>query len=445
MRRAAEFVKNLKLNDLDEDTTQKAKDCLLDFIGAVLGGAKTSAGEISLEFARSLGGPEQVTIWATNDKVSCQSAAFVHGTMGTALDIDDGHRMAVGHPGGVVIPAAFSIAENNQNTGKELLEAIVCGYEVAIRVGHILISQNPQAESGSGRWGSVGAATAVAKLLHLNLEEIEQALAISATFAPVAPVIDDLKKKGFMPMTKFSSGWGALVGICSALLAKRGFTGISSTIDFSLSSLPDFGDSFEIKNVYFKPYTSCRWTHPAIEGTIQLMNKHSDLKRDTIKRISVRTFLLASGLSEPHPQTVESAQYSIPFLVGAAVIDREVGPEQITEERLSDPDILSIADKVEVIHVSELDNYFPRMTPSEIEITTSDRCYRTKITRPRGDAQNPMSDKELVDKFKKLATRSIHQKASERVIKVVKMLEKLPNLTELTSVLQSKQKVGRLL
>ena len=391
MRRTAEFVKNLKFSNLDESTIQKAKDCLLDFIGAVLGGAKTRAGEISLKFASSLEGSEQVTIWPTNDKVPCQSAAFVHGTMGSALDIDDGHRIAIGHPGGVVIPAAFSIAESNQNTSKELLEAIVCGYEVAIRAGDVLMSQGP---GGSGRWGCVGAAAAVAKLLRLNLEEIEQALAISATFAPVAPVLDDLEKRGFIPMTKFSSGWGAIVGICSAPLAKWGFTGVSSAIDFSLSSLPDYGESFEIKNVYFKPYTSCRYTHPAIEGTIQLMNKHNDLKRDTIKRISIKTFLKAYRLREPRPQTMESAQYSIPFLVGAAVIDGEVSPDQITEGRLSDPDILSIADKVEVIHDSEFDSYFPKMTVSEIEIkTTSGRCYRTKITRPRCEPQNPMSDK----------------------------------------------------
>lgn len=440
MRRAAEFVKNLKLDELDESTIKMAKNCFLDFVGAVLGGAKTRAGEISLTVARSLGGPEQATVWPTNDKFPCQSASFVHGTMGTALDIDDGHRLAVGHPGGVVIPAAFSIAENNKNSGREFLEAIVCGYEVAIRAGHILrIKTNQPVSIGSGRWGSLGAAAAVAKLLHLDLKEIEQALAISATFSPVAPVTNDLSTKGLIPMSKFSSGWGSMVGIYSALLAKWGFTGITSAIDFSSSLLPDFGQFFEINNVYFKPYTSCRWTHSAIEGTILLINRHNDLGKTSIKRISVKTFFEASHLREPHPQTMESAQYSIPFLVGAAVIDGDVGPDQISEERLSDPDILSIADRVEVLHDPEFDRYFPKMTASEVEIkTVSGGCYRSKITNPRGDPRNPLSDKELLDKFRRLAKRSISLEAAERVIEAVKMLEKYSNLVELNNFFSKK-------
>ncbi len=436
MRRSAEFVKNLKFNRLDDRTVEKAKSCLVDLMGAVLGGAKTKAGQISLKIARISGGAGEATIWPTNDKVFSQNAAFVHGTMGSVLDIDDGHRAAVGHPGGVVIPAAFSIAESNQNTGQEFLEAIVCGYEVGIRVGHIFRVKLPPATSlGSGRWGSVGAAAAVSKLLRLNLEEIEQALAISATLAPVAPVTDDLKINGFVPMTKFCSGWGAVVGIHSALLAKEGFTGVSSAIDFSLSSLPDYGESFEINNVYFKPYTCCRWTHPAIEGIVQLMKEHHDVRRGTIKKISVRTFLDATHLNKAHPKTMESAQYSIPFLVGAAVTDGEVGPDQIMEERLSDPDITAIADRVEVLHSPELDKDFPKMAPCEVEIeTTSGKFYRAKVTRPKGDPQNPLSDREFTDKFKRLATKSIRLENSKRVMEGVQRLEKLSNLTELTSL-----------
>lgn len=435
MRRSAEFVNHLKFDDLDETTIQKAKDCLLDLIGAVLGGAKTKAGEISLEYAKSLGGPEQATIWPTSDKLPFRSVAFVHGTMASALDIDDGHRVAVGHPGGVVIPAAFSIAENHQNTGKELLEAIICGYEVGIRVGHILrIKIPPSTSLGSGRWGSVGAAAAVAKLLGLSFEEIEQALAISATFAPVSPVTDDLKINGFVPMSKFCSGWGAEVGICSVLLAQRGFTGVSSIIDFSSSLLPDYGEFFEINNVYFKPYTACRWTHPAIEGTFQLLSKHRDLNKESIRKITVKTFLDATHLKRPHPQTMESAQYSIPFLVGAAVIDGKIGPEQIAQERLSDPNILSVADKVEVLHSPEIDKDFPKMAPAEIEIeTTSGKCYSTKVTTPKGDPKNPMTDREFVDKFKILATRSIRLEVVERVIEAVNRVEKFSKLGELVN------------
>jgi 2-methylcitrate dehydratase PrpD len=433
VRKAAEFVRELKFKDLDKETVQSAKDCLFDFIGATLGGAKTKAGEISLKLGKSLVGQGQSTLWSTGEKISCQGASFIHGTMGSALDIDDGHRMAVGHPGGVVIPAAVAMAESSGSSGRDLIEAIVCGYEVAIRSGnmHRLESSRFAEVAGSGRWGSLGAAASAAKLSGLDLERIEQALAISATFTPVAPVIDDLKR-GFMPMTKFCSGWAGVVGICGTLLAKEGFTGISSTIDFSWSELPDFGKSFEIKNTYFKPYPSCRWTHPAIEGTMMLMKEHPDLGKDTIYKISVRIFSHGSHLGWKRPQTMESAQYSIPFLIGAVITDGFLTPEQLTEERLNNPEILRIADRVEVIHSTDLDRDFPQAIPTEIEIeTTSGNCYRTKVTTPKGDPKNPMGAEEFTGKFRSLATISICSKITECIIKKVQRLEQLGNVREL--------------
>lgn len=438
MKRAAQFVRELRFRDLDEATIQTAKNCLLDFIGAVLGGANTKAGNIALKFAKNSAVIGQSTLWCTGEKTSLQNAAFVHGTVGSALNIDDGHRMAVGHPGGVVIPAACATAEGKKSSGKELVEAIVCGYEVAIRSGDLHRNDSsPFAVSpGTGRWGSMGAAAAVAKLMGLDSGRIEQAMAIGETYAPVSPVGDDLKI-GFMPMTQYCSGWGALVGVSAALLAQEGFTGISTTIDFSKSSLPNFGESFEIKNTYFKPYPSCRWTHPSIEGALELMKKHKELREDTMKRISIRIFSVGSHLREKRPQTIESAQYSLPFVIGATIADGVLTPEQITEKRLTDPNILSIADKVEVIHSPELDSYFPKAIPSEIEIETiSGRSYKTRVTTPKGDATNPMSYEELLDKFRKLASRTITSGTSEKVIEAVRNLDEIPAVNELFSMFQ---------
>jgi len=433
VKRAAEFVRDLRFSHLDEATVQSAKDCLLDFVGAALGGAGTRAGEISLKIGKTLGEGGRATLWNTGEKISCQGAAFIHGTMGSALDIDDGHRMAVGHPGGVVIPAAVAIAEEAQSSGRELIEAIVCGYEVAIRSGnmHRLESSRFAEVAGSGRWGSIGAAASVAKLLRLEPEQTEQALAISATFTPIAPVIDDLKR-GFMPMSKFCSGWAGMVGICGTLLAKEGFTGISSTIDFSWSELPNFGESYEIKNTYFKPYPSCRWTHPALEGMMDLMKTHPDLGKDTIRRISVKIFSHGSHLGWKQPQTMESAQYSIPFLIGAVVTDGVLTPGQLTEDRLKDPDILRVSDRVQVLHSPELDQYFPKAIPSEIEIETiSGKCYRTKVITPKGDPKNPMGAEEFTDKFRKLAIRSIRSRTAEKLIEDIRRLDQLETITEL--------------
>lgn len=431
-------MKNLRWNDLDEQTIETAKRCLLDFIGAVLGGAHTRAGEIALAVSKSLGGWGAATVWPTHKTVSCQSAAFVHGTMGTVLDIDDGHRMAVGHPGGVVIPAAFAVAENKCGTGRELLEAIVCGYEVGIRAGHVLrLQQTKPVSMGSGRWGALGAAAAAARLMDLDLPRIEQSLAISATLAPVSPVTDDIKVNGIVPMTKFCSGWGSLVGIQACLLAEKGFTGITSALDFSLSNLPDWGCSFEIKQTYFKPYMACRYVHPVIEGVLGLLREHPELTRERIKTIVVNVIQSGTHLSHPRPRTLESAQYSIPFLVGLAIVDGEVGFAQVNERRLEDPEVLRIAEKVEVRHSREMDAYFPQEAPAQVELENdSGSLYKKLVIRPKGDPQNPMCREEFLGKFRFLALQNLSKEKTEQVLSAVMNIESLAKVSDLTSLFE---------
>jgi 2-methylcitrate dehydratase PrpD len=426
VKQAVEFVDTLRFEDLDARTVQSAKNCLMDFTGAVLGGARFKAARIAKRCQTNSGDLARSTLWFSGAMASAQEATFWNGTVGTALDIDDGHRMAVGHPGSVVIPAAFAVAERIGCSGRRLIEAIVCGYEVAIRSGNIhrLETSKFAATPGTGRWGSLGAAAAVAKLSGLGPSQIEQALAVAATFTPMAPVIDDLRY-GHMPMTKYCSAWGGLVGLCAALLAAEGFTGIRSVIHFSESELPAFGKAYEINNVYFKPYPCCRWTHPVLEGCIQLMRRHEELRPGNIKRILVKTFQAASHLAEPHPRTMESAQYSIPFLLGMAMVDGDILPDQTAEERLDDKDILAIADRVEIVYSAELEKYFPRNIPTEIEIESIEGGrYQNKVITPKGDAVNPMPESEFRDKFRLLAGKCLSREAVEALMAEIDVLDR---------------------
>jgi 2-methylcitrate dehydratase PrpD len=442
MKNTIAFIKNLRFRDLDGPTVHGVKRCLLDLMGAVLGGAETRAGQISLRFAQNLKGGAEASVWPTGDKLPIHLAAFVNATMGSVLDVDDGHRIGRGHPASAVIPAIFSIAEKNGESGERLIEAIVCGYETGIRTGEILRVQNPHLKSiGGGRWGSTGSAAGVAKLLNLTPGEVEQALAISSTFAPVAPVNEDLETTGFVPMTKFSSGWGAITAFASVSLAKLGFTGVAATLDFSLSNLPPYGESFEITKVYFKPYTCCRWTHATIEAILTLVREHPEIRKDNIKKISVRTFSNACRLRSFRPRTMESAQYSIPYVAGAAVVCGGVGVDQVLESRLTDKDILGVADRVELSTDPELDRLFPKMSAADVEISTkSGQAFRMKIMNPKGDWQNPLSDEEVVEKFRKLATRTIDAGTAARLEKAIWRLEELPNIRAITEIITKAKK-----
>lgn len=432
MREAAKFIKSLRFEDLDNNTVYKTKDCILDFVGAVLGGTIARAGKIPLTLSGCLTGHGSATLWNNGKTVSCQEAIFMHGTVGSALDFDDGHRKAVGHPGGAIIPAAIAIAEDINCSGKKLLEAIVCGYEVAIRAGNIFRFESTPfvMMPGSGRWGSIGAAAVAAKLLDFDLQQITDSLAVSNTFAPVAPLIDDLDK-GIMPMTKFCNGWGGVVGTWSALLAEKGFTGITSKVDFSMSDLPAFGKSYEINNVYFKPYPSCRWTHSALEGLASLMSEHEGVNADTVSKVVVTTFSKAFHLQGPYPETMESAQYNIPFLLGALLVDKRFSPEQLQENRLANSAIRSAASRVEVKFSEELDALFPEKIPAIVTVETlSGSSYRSKVTTPKGDPLNPMDRKDFYDKFKKLAINNVELETALKIRDMIYILNELESVSD---------------
>lgn len=147
----ANFIFTTRLRDLPPEVVHQAKRCLLDILGAAFGGLEIKAGQIAIRFSQTLGGPEEATVCGANTKKSYFAAALTNGILASALDVDDGHREALGHPGAVVIPAVLAVAERERTSGKELLEAIVVGYEIGIRalVGYIVPSSVPMRITGS--------------------------------------------------------------------------------------------------------------------------------------------------------------------------------------------------------------------------------------------------------------------------------------------------------
>jgi 2-methylcitrate dehydratase PrpD len=435
----SEFIRNISFSQLDSEVIVKSKVCLMDALGSILGGQRLRAVQIAQRFAEGVHGQTMATILGSGQKTVLQNAVFANGVAASALDIDDCQILCLGHPGAVVVPATISVAEAARAPGKAILEALVAGYEIATRYGSTQAS--PPGETlvyGSGRWGCLGAAASASKLLSLNLEEIDNALGISATFGPMAPLLDKPTIKP-LPMTKESIGWGAMVGVSAAMLAREGFTGASFSLEEDEGKAGRLGEDFTIRRVTFKPYPSCRWTHSAIDAILDLKARHGrEIVPENIEKISVYLFKKALHINHPSPPTVESAQYSIPFTIAAAITDGEVWLDQISEERIKDPLILSLAKKVEMIHKSEFDQAFPAR-PAEVEIETrSGKTFRKRVDFPKGDLENPMDQEQMEEKFLRLATNSISLKAAVKTLdRSGKQRPPGPVRREITSSLQS--------
>lgn len=366
---AINFTMNLRWDDLPARVQHQSKRCLMDALGAMIAGSQTPVAGIMRKTAMEQFGGDQATIMVTGQRASAAGAALANGFFGNALDIDDGYRNVKGHPGACALPPVLAAAQlAGECTGSEFLTALVVAYELGIRAG-VIRHAAYEAYHSSGSWGAIAGAAAAGKLLGLTAAQLFNAMGAAEYHAPIAPMMKGIDTPS---MGKDSIGWGCMVAVLSAVMARDGFTGICPLFDDAPddSWVKSLGHRWEILNLYFKPYAACRWGQPAVAGALNIVRAHH-LKPAQIKRIRVRTFEAATRLPSGHPRNTEEAQYSLAFPVAAALLDGEVGPRQVLPPRLTDPDLLNLLDRVSTEVADEFAAEFPAKAPAEVIIETA--------------------------------------------------------------------------
>ena len=431
----ANFITATSFDRLSANVVARAKVAIRDHLGVLLAAHDDKAVAAVRKVAQAMGGREESTLIGIGVKVPCNTASLVNAVMTRTLDMDDGAYRATGHlahAGGVVIPSSLAVAELQNATGKQLIEAVVVGYEVALRAGWIISLWGMFAPAGMA--GTYGAAAAASKLLGLSTENTADALGVAE-----AHCLYPSRAKRFerTAMTKEAAGWGAMTGVTAALLAQAGFKGAETLFDlteYNQEPLETLGKQWEIMGLYFKPYSSCRATHAPLDGVFELIKQHN-LTADNIKTVTVGiSTAFATMFANYRPLNIWQAQFSIPFVIGAALADGEVGPVQIAESRLIDDVLLSHADKVKLVGDTEVDALASSkgMRSCRVKIEAKDgREFETFVEYPRGSPQNPLSEEELVGKFRKLATRAVGAERTEDLIKCLDELENLGNINKL--------------
>ena len=430
-----DFIADAVLSDFPEPVIHQAKIALMDTLGTGLAGAKSRASKIVrdmfLEFPMM---PEEATLSGTGEKVSCLWAALANSVAASSLDADDGHRVALGHPGAIIVPAAIAVGERVKVSGKRLLEAIIVGYEVGIRAGMCLNRDHENTYYGSGTWGIFGSTAAASKILGLGRDESLNALGISEIHAPLALIMGwiNLRKP---PEVKEGIGWASFTGLASALLSQKGMIGSFSlhNRDPEETLTLGLGRDFEINKLYFKKYPACRWAHPPIDAALQAKNNYG-VSAEQITRIRIYTFSKACHLQNPRPITIEEAQYSIPFLVGAALVYGKFGPSELNIKQLKDPLILAVAERVSLELDCQLNACYPNKTMARIEIFTQsgERIKISSENHTRGDFQSPLTSEELEEKFRIFAGISLEKKVVEELLQTTLVIETLEDISELT-------------
>ena len=425
----------------------------MDFLGLAARGSLVESSRTMYRLIADIGlNPEGSVIIGTDMRAAPQYAALANGTSAHSLELDDTSKEASAHPGVVVFPAAFAAGDLTDCNGKRIIEGVIAGYEVMLRLGKALNPANHYARGfhPTGTCGAFGAAAAVSKILNLDQEQTISALGIAGSQA--AGSMEFLN--GGAWTKRLHPGWAAHSGIIAALLAERGFKGPSTIIEGrfgflhsysdgadSSKVLRDFGKPFEIMKTSMKPYACCRYKQAPIDGIISIM-KENNLKAEEVK--SVTLGILKAGfplVAEPeeskyNPKNVVDAQFSMPFGAAVAILYGKASLNEYTPENIGSAQIKEIMRRVSCVEDSELDRVFPKQWPASVQIVTQDgRRFSTRIDYPKGDPENPLTQEEVLSKFNDLTSAIYPAEKRQRIVSRIRTLEREKNVKEFSKLL----------
>jgi len=431
------FIHETCWQDLSDAIQSQARRCLLDTVGAALGGRRTELSAIVHDFAAGAYAGTGARLWLDGRAVSPPGAALANGMTIDSLDIHDGALFVKGHAGAAVVPATLAtvpVDGGRPVSGQELLTTLVIGYEVALRAG-IALHATACDYHTSGAWNALGCAAIVARRLGLGPDQTRHALGIAEYHGPRSQMMRCIDHP---TMLKDGSGWGAMTGVSAAMMAAAGFTGAPAlTVEAPgvAATWADLGTRWLIAEQFFKQYAVCRWAQPAIVGALAIQQSHK-LPFAAIERIQVSTFHQATRLACRRPATTEEAQYSLPFPVAAALVHGQLGLAQLSGNGLRDQDVLRIAERIEIVDDPVMSGRFPAERVARVKIETTEGIVRDSGEVQAGwDAADPPTDEELIEKFQWLASESISSARTDELVDVILNCAEAPDAGELITLL----------
>jgi len=445
------WAASLQFKQLSRDAVYQAKRFLLDSLGCSLGGYQQHDVKIALEVLGETAGPGKATVIGTGQRVDPISASLANALMIRCMDYNDIYwKQDPSHPSDI-LPAALACCERAKSDGRELIVGLVLGHEFEMRFCEAAFPGIRERGWHHATLTAFVSPIVAGRALHLSGEKIQHAIGISAsrhaTLGAVTAGKLTMMKNTVDPLATQS-------GVLAAMLAEKGYTGPEHVVDgkeglthcfgpeWKLNLLTDgLGDSWRITQCGMKAFPTEALTHTPISATLDLVREH-DLQPDDIAKIQIRSLARAADiLSDPSkydPRTKETADHSLPYVIAAAVADRQVTPLQFTPEKIMDPKIRGQLRKVEVIADAEIEKVFPALQRVVVTIRRKDgREFTRQLDFPKGDPRNPLSDAEVEEKFAALAEGVLSGRAQKKLKDAVWGLEKIGSVSKLMALLKA--------
>lgn len=444
-RRLAEFAADLTFEDLPGDVIERAKRLLLDITGIIIRARHDAESTPSLISAvERLGlanGP--CSVFGDARTYAPTAAALLNGALAHSLDFDDTHAEGSIHSSAPIIPAALAAAEMSGASGKELLAAVIAGYEVQIRLS---IALNPTAHYNQGfhptaTCGVFGAAAAGAKLLGLDADGIVNAFGIALSQA--AGSMEFLTEGAW---TKRSHvGQAAQNGLISAVMAAEGFKGPQAAFEgkaglfnaYSPKAQPEraldgLGVDWETMRLAVKPYPSCRYSHAAIDGIVALMAENG-LNAEDVEDVEIGLSdtgwnIIGGPDDKTNPSGVVEGQFSMPFCAAVAVREGGLAWDDY-EKHLDDEKTRALTRKVKTVIDDRAEAEFPANLSGVARIRTAEGVYEKFVAVPKGEPSTFLTDQELRNKFDGLCSDYLGTESTDQLAETLLALERVNTMS----------------
>jgi 2-methylcitrate dehydratase len=446
----ARFALGLQYEQIPADAVREAKRFLLDSVGCALAAVPLEDMQAAHRHIVGLGGTPEATVIGSGHRTNGVNAALMNALLVRALDYNDIYwEQDPSHPSDI-IPAALTAGEVAHRDGREVLVGILIAYELEMRW---CLAATPGIREVGWHHASLTQFVSpfvAGRMLGLSEDQMVAAAGISGSShftlgGVVAGHLTNMKNTADPMATE--------AGVRAALLAREGYTGpveviegkeglyeVLNNVEWSTDTLVDgLGEKFLITECSYKAFPTEALTHQPITAALNICRDHGIAAED-VAEIHVRTTTRGADiLSDPskyQPTTKETADHSLPYCIAAAVADGNVLPSSFEEEKLRDPRIWALLPKIKVVADAEIDDLFPAVKRAIVRITTTDgAAYEEQVDHAKGSPQNPMSDEEIVAKFRANAAAVLTGEKQDQVVEATWAVEDFTDIGEYMQLL----------
>lgn len=442
-RALVRFATTLRYEDLPEAAVHAARRHSLDTVGAILAGTQQRATQCVKAALLELAGTGNAPVPGLTRRFDPLTAAYIAGTAGHGLELDDGYRAGSVHPGTVIVPALIAASATGRFDGKQWLTALVVGYETVCRLaGAMHPASRHKGFHNTSVMGVMGAALAVGSLIGLDEERMAHALGLAGSSA--GGIFAFLKGGGEVKRTH--PGHAAREGLQCAFAAKHGLTGPKDVLEIEEGFFETFSADVDeaavvdglpekrlvMSRCYIKPYAACRHLHPGIDAVLDILATEK-IKPADVERIEVGTYAIAAAHGAAKFDDMLSAQMSYPFALATALQRRAVNLGHFDEKARTSEAVLRHIPKISIVVDPACEADYPRLRPAIVAVQMRDgSSYRRRVGDPYGSADNPVVDDALTDKFHSLADSVL---GAARAAEAERMLWNLDDVTDVANLM----------